>query len=370
MRLRTRAPYRFFVCLALIVCCAVPGEGQPALDDSGKLAPEIEKFIAYMAQTHGFSVRDLRVLFAKVQPSPDVTRAMAAPSTAKPWYEFKPLFVDQARIVGGVRFWNENGQILSQARADFGVPEGIIVALIGVETRYGRHTGGYRVLDTLTLLAFDWPSRRDFFRRELEQFLLLAREQGWDPLAIKGSFAGAMGVPQFMPGSYRRYAIDYNKDGQIDLWRNPADVIGSVANYLKEFGWKDGEPVVAPARVETSERQALLDMGLKPSLTLEGQIAPWSCRTRCPPAYFQSISSAAPSSGSASTTFTPCCSTTAAATMRWRSSSWHARSRPSGNDLAHYRPRWRNSCAQRQRMSQAARPRGRSLITPRPSAVF
>ena len=269
MRLRTRAPCRFFVCLALIVCCVVPAEGQPAPDDSGKLGPEIEKFIAYMAQTHGFSVRDLRVLFAKVQPSPDVTRAMAAPSTAKPWYEFKPLFVDQARIVGGVRFWNENGEILSQARADFGVPEGIVVALIGVETRYGRHTGGYRVLDALTLLAFDWPSRRDFFRRELEQFLLLAREQGWDPLTIKGSFAGAMGMPQFMPGSYRRYAIDYNKDGQIDLWRNPADVIGSVASYLKEFGWKDGQPVVAPARVETAERQALLDMGLKPSLTLD-----------------------------------------------------------------------------------------------------
>ena len=269
MRLRTRAPYRFLVCLALIVCCAVRAEGQPAPDDSGKLSPEIDKFIAYMAQTHGFSVRDLRVLFAKVQPSPDVTRAMAAPSTAKPWYEFRPLFVDQGRIVGGVRFWNENGQILSQARAEFGVPEGIIVALIGVETRYGRHTGGYRVLDTLTLLAFDWPSRRDFFRRELEQFLLLAREQGWDPLTIKGSFAGAMGMPQFMPGSYRRYAIDYSKDGQIDLWRNPADVIGSVASYLKEFGWKDGEPVVAPARVETAERQALLDIGLKPSLTLD-----------------------------------------------------------------------------------------------------
>ena len=269
MRPWMSAPQSVFACLALILGCAVHSEAQPAADDSSKLSPEIDKFIAYMAQTHGFNARDLRVLFAKVQPSPDVTRAMAAPSTAKPWYEFKPLFVDQARITGGVKFWNENAEILTQARTEFGVPEGIIVALIGVETRYGRSTGGYRVLDTLTLLAFEWPSRRDFFRRELEQFLLLAREQGWDPLTIKGSFAGAMGMPQFMPGSYRRSAIDYNKDGQIDLWRNPADVIGSVASYLREFGWKNGEPVVAPARVEMAERQALLDLGLKPSLTLE-----------------------------------------------------------------------------------------------------
>jgi membrane-bound lytic murein transglycosylase B len=269
MRLAVSTSYRALVFFALTICCTVHCGAQPAPDDSGRLRPEIEKFIAYMAQTHGFSVRDLRALFVRVQPSPDVTRAMAAPSTAKPWYEFKPLFVDQLRISGGVKFWNENSEILIQARTEFGVPEAIIVALIGVETRYGRNTGGYRVLDTLTLLAFDWPSRRDFFRRELEQFLLLAREQGWDPLTIKGSFAGAMGMPQFMPGSYRRYAIDYNKDGQIDLWRNPADVIGSVASYLKEFGWKDGEPVVAPARVETAEQQALLDLGLKPSLTLD-----------------------------------------------------------------------------------------------------
>jgi membrane-bound lytic murein transglycosylase B len=156
---------------------------------------------------------------------------------------------------------------LTHARTEFGVPEEIIVALIGVETRYGRNTGGYRVLDTR--LCSRSIGVASIFRRELEQFLLLSREQGWDPLTIKGSFAGAMGMPQFMPGSYRRYAIDYNKDGQIDLWRNPADVIGSVASYLKEFGWKDGEPVVAPARVETAEQQALLDLGLKPSLTLD-----------------------------------------------------------------------------------------------------
>jgi len=269
MRRPSPALWKLLVSLALALWCMIAAKAQTATEEPSKLRPEIEKFIAYMAQMHGFSTRDLRVLFSKVQPNQDVTRAMAAPSTAKPWYEFKPLFVDQARIAGGVKFWNDNGEVLAQARSEFGVPEAIIVALIGIETRYGRNTGGFRVMDTLTTLAFDWPSRRDFFRHELEQFLLLAREQGWDPLAIKGSFAGALGMPQFMPGSYRRYAIDYNKDGQIDLWRNAADVIGSVASYLKEYGWKDGEPVVAPARVDATDPQALLDQGLKPSLTLD-----------------------------------------------------------------------------------------------------
>lgn len=258
----------FAVCLGLALGWVVDGDAQTG-EDSARLRPEIEKFIVYMTQTHAFNPRELRAVFAKVQPSPDVTRAMGSPSTAKPWYEFKPLFVDQARINGGVKFWNENSEVLTQARMEFGVPEAIVVALLGVETRYGRNAGGFRVLDTLTTLAFDWPSRRDFFRGQLEQFLLLAREQGWDPLAIKGSFAGALGMPQFLPGSYRKYAIDYDRDGHIDLWRNPADVIGSVASYLKEFGWKDGEPVVSPARVATPEWQALLDLGLKPSLTLD-----------------------------------------------------------------------------------------------------
>jgi membrane-bound lytic murein transglycosylase B len=255
------------LCLAL--CCVMAADAQTPPDEFRPLRPELEKFITYMVRTNGFNARELRALFAKVQPSPGVTRAIGAPSTAKPWYEFKPLFVDQARVIGGVKFWNDNAEILARARSDFGVPEGIIVALIGVESRYGRQIGRYRIMDTLTNLAFDWPSRREFFRGELEQFLLLAREQHWDPLSVKGSFAGAMGLPQFMPGSYRRHAIDYDNDGHIDLWDDPADAIGSVANYLKQFGWKDGELVVAPARVDTADWRALVDLGLKPSLTLD-----------------------------------------------------------------------------------------------------
>ncbi len=253
----------------LALCCVVPSDAQTPPDEFRPLRPELEKFITYMVRTHGFNASELRAQFAKVQPSPGVTRAIGAPSTAKPWYEFKPLFVDQDRVAGGVKFWNDNAEILARARSDFGVSEGIVVALIGVETRYGRQTGRFRIMDTLTNLAFDWPARREFFRGELEQFLLLAREQGWDPLSVKGSFAGAMGLPQFMPGSYRKYAVDYDSDGHIDLWGNPADAIGSVANYLKQFGWKHGELVVVPARVDTADWRALVDLGLKPSLTLD-----------------------------------------------------------------------------------------------------
>jgi len=223
---RLPARRKLFGYLALALCCMFDCEAQTAADDSSRLRPEIERFIGYMVQTHGFSARDLRVLFAKVQPNQDVIKAMSAPSTAKPWYEFRPLFVDQARIVGGVRFWNDNGEVLAQARNEFGVPESIIVALIGVETRYGRNTGGFRVIDTLTTLAFDWPSRRDFFRRELEQFLLLAREQGWDPLAIKGSFAGALGMPpkylstrpSAASGSKSPTRMAHALSGQKNLW--------------------------------------------------------------------------------------------------------------------------------------------------------
>ena len=236
--------------------------------------PEIESFIDNMVRTHGFDARELHALFAQIKPSQGVQRAIAAPSTAKPWYEFRPLFVDQSRIDNGVRYWDTHAELLAAARTEFGVPESIIVSIVGIETRYGRFTGSFRIVEALSTLAFDAQNRPDYFRQELEQFLLLAREQGWDALAVNGSYAGAMGLPQFMPTSYRRYAIDFNKDGKVDLWRDPADVIGSVASYLRQFGWRDGTPVVVPARVDTTEVQGLLDLGLKPSL----ELAQWRMR--------------------------------------------------------------------------------------------
>lgn len=232
------------------------------------LRAEYEQFIGYMQGTHGFDPRQLHLLFSKLQPNQNVIKAISAPSTAKPWFAFKPLFVDDARIATGVRFWADHAELLARAQQEFGVPESIVVSIVGIETRYGRFTGNLRVVDSLATLTFDVPGRQEFFRGELEHFLLLARDQGWDPWSIKGSFAGAMGMPQFMPSSYRRRAIDYNGNGRVDLWAEPADIIGSVAGYLRTAGWKDGLPVVLPARVDGVDSKPLLEMGLKPSLAL------------------------------------------------------------------------------------------------------
>jgi membrane-bound lytic murein transglycosylase B len=186
---------------------------------------------------------------------------------AKPpsWSRYRANFVNPWRIDRGVSFWNENEAALTRARQVYGVPEEVIVAIIGVETRYGTYPLSHPVLDTLATLAFDYPRRAEFFRGELEQYLLLMREEGKDPLAIRGSFAGAMGIPQFMPSSYRTYAVDFNGDGLRDLWSNSSDAIGSVANYLKAHGWEAGLPVVVRASLQQDAAASdLLGGGLKP----------------------------------------------------------------------------------------------------------
>jgi membrane-bound lytic murein transglycosylase B len=253
--------------LAALIASAAPAQTPP--DEFRPVRAEVESFIRYMAETHGFDTRELHRLFSRLKPNEGVQRAISTPSTAKPWHEFRSLFVDQSRIENGARFWDTHAEVLARARAEFGVPEAIIVSIVGIETRYGRFTGSFRVIDALHTLAFEGQNRPEFFRQELENFLLLAREQRWDPMAISGSYAGAMGLPQFMPSSYRRYAVDYSGDGAVDLWGNLPDVIGSVASYLRQFGWKDGDPVVAPVRVDNAEAQALLELGIKPSLTVE-----------------------------------------------------------------------------------------------------
>jgi len=232
------------------------------------LREPVERFVDYMVRTHGFDKRELHKIFAQVQTNQSVIRAMSAPSTAKPWHEFRPLFVDDRRIANGVAFWNENAELLDRARREYGVPESVIVSLIGIETRYGRVTGGFKVIEALSTLIFDLDYRSDYFRGELEQFLLLTREQGWGPLEVTGSYAGAMGMPQFMPSSYRRYAVDFDGDGKIDLWQSTADAVGSVGNYLREFGWQAGKPIVTPARIDAVDPQPLIDLGLRPTLTL------------------------------------------------------------------------------------------------------
>jgi membrane-bound lytic murein transglycosylase B len=233
-----------------------------------KLKPEVEKFIAQMVQQYQFDENYLRQAFAQLKGNDSVVKAINSPATSKPWSEFRALFVTPLRVAGGVTFWNDNAEQLERAREIYGVPEEIIVAIIGVETIYGKRTGSFRVIDALYTLAFEMPERATYFRSEMEQFLLLTRENRLDPLAVKGSFAGAIGMPQFMPTSYRRFAVDFDSDGKIDLWDSVPDIIGSVANYLHYFGWIGGQPVVVPARLSGTEYKDIVEKGFKPHLTL------------------------------------------------------------------------------------------------------
>lgn len=209
--------------------------------------PEAVAFMDEMALHHQFDRADLVRLFSEARLKPSILKAMARPAEIKPWHEYRPLFVEVKRIDQGVRFWAEHEAALQRAEAQFGVPASVIVAIIGVETFYGRNTGAYRVVDALATLAFGYPARAAYFRDELEQYLLLARETGIPPLSIKGSYAGAMGIPQFMPSSYRNYGVDFDGDNHRDLWRNPVDAIGSVAHYFQGKGWQPGAPVLTQA---------------------------------------------------------------------------------------------------------------------------
>jgi membrane-bound lytic murein transglycosylase B len=212
---------------------------------------DVKDFIAQMAVQYDFKKRKLRKLLKAVQSQPAILQAMERPAEkAKPWYEYRAIFLNDRRIREGTEFWLAHRQELDRASVRSGVAPEYIAAILGVETYYGRLTGSYRVLDALGTLAFDYPPRAKFFRDELEQFLLLTRDFNMDPLTIKGSYAGAMGAPQFMPSNYRRFAVDANSDGRIDLWTNWSDVCSSVGNYLREHGWNEGEPVLAEAAVD------------------------------------------------------------------------------------------------------------------------
>ncbi len=222
---------------------------------------EVQGFVEEMVREHAFDRGRLMHLLGEAQTRDDILAAIARPAEAKPWRDYRPIFVTDDRIRGGVAFWREHANALAAAEREFGVPAHVIVAIIGVETRYGRHTGRYRVLDALATLAFDYPPRSEFFRGQLSQYLLMTREEGIDPRELTGSYAGAMGQPQFMPSSFRHFAVDFDGDGRRDLWRNPVDVIGSVANYFHMHGWRAGAPVVHRladrARLETVASRAL-----------------------------------------------------------------------------------------------------------------
>ena len=195
-----------------------------------------------------FDRDDLLQVFASARRQESILTAIARPAEkSKPWYEYREIFLNDKRLEQGVEFYREHKATLERAERETGVPAEIIVAIIGVETYYGRVAGSYRVIDALSTLAFDYPPRSEFFTGELKNYLLLTRQQGFDPLALKGSYAGAMGYGQFMPSSYLSYAVDFDDDGVEDIWNNPADAIGSVANYFRSHGWRKGETVVVGA---------------------------------------------------------------------------------------------------------------------------
>lgn len=230
--------------------------------------PQSREFIHEMSNKHNFSQKELEKLFAQVEHKQGIIDAISRPAEGKPWYQYRPIFLTSSRIRQGVEFWQQNEQLLQKAEQEYGVPPQIIVAIIGVETRFGRHSGNYRVMDALSTLAFDYPKRGRFFRGQLEEFLLMTREERRDPLEFLGSYAGAMGMPQFIPSSFRAYAVDFDKDGRRDLWENTSDVIGSVANYFARHKWRSGEPVASRASLKGEPPRAVIDKGYRPSLTL------------------------------------------------------------------------------------------------------
>jgi membrane-bound lytic murein transglycosylase B len=228
---------------------------QPAVASADFLSrPDVRSFIESMSEEHGIESADLERILGNVRYSAAAVRLTApvpssAPSPARSYARYREKFLTPELISIGSRFWSLHAKDLARAEAEFGVPAEVIVGVLGVETRYGQNTGSFRAIDALATIAFDGERRREYFREELKHLLLLARDTGIDPLAVKASYAGAMGLPQFMPSSYRKYAVDYNDDGVIDLLGSPTDAIGSIASYLKAFGWVPNETPVAPVRL-------------------------------------------------------------------------------------------------------------------------
>ena len=229
---------------------------------------EVDAYIEELIQQHDFSRPELEEVLAAAERRQDIIDLMRRPAERRlNWHEYRKIFLDEQRIAGGVEFWQQNQATLERAEKEYGVAPEVIVAIIGVETRYGRVTGRHRVVDALMTLAFDYPPRASFFRKELTQFLLLAREEGKNPTSLTGSYAGAMGFGQFIPSSYRNYAVDFDRDGVRDIWQNRTDAIGSVANYFSRHGWRGAAQVTLPVQLK-AETEQLLDIAnqsLKPT---------------------------------------------------------------------------------------------------------
>ena len=239
---------------------------------SAEIIP-LNQFINTMVDEHGFDKKQLKQLFKQVKKKNSILKVMKRPGEAKPWYEYRKIFLTPDRIKAGAAFWRKHATTLAKAEKTYGVPAEIIVAIIGVETFYGKQFGKFRVIDALYTLGFYYPKRADFFRKELGEFLLLTREEKLNPLHPKGSYAGAVGYGQFIPSSYRNYAIDFDRDGKRNLWNDVEDSIGSIGNYLRNYsesyGWQPNQIVIKSTKVRPSAVESLLALEFKPQLTVK-----------------------------------------------------------------------------------------------------
>ncbi len=263
---------RLIFCALVALCTAQITP--PVIAQDFKDRPEWIALKAELVRDNAYDGAALDAVMARVKRQDRVIAFMDAPIRAPtPWHAYWPRHIGGDRLQRGTEFMKANKASFDQAEAAYGVPAQVIAAIIGVETVYGRITGNFRVVEALATLAFDYPRRAEFFRGELKELLLLAREQKKSPLDFIGSFAGAMGWPQFMPGSYRRWAVDFDNDQRIDLWGSSADIVGSVASFLSGHGWQRGEPVMLPIARPSAEIIASIDGGLSPRKTLREYLA-------------------------------------------------------------------------------------------------
>lgn len=258
---------RFLLVLSFLFSAAHAAESQSGKGDYLQRS-ELQSFIQEMVDRHQFSETELKNWFAQVRPRSDIIESISNPAEGKPWYVYRTIFLKEKRIAGGVKFWRQHRNWLQTAEELTGVPASVIVAILGVETLYNTYKGRYPVLESLATLSFDYPKRAKFFRSEMEQFLLLAREEQVDPVTLIGSYAGAMGGPQFISSSFRRYAVDFNNDGKRDIWNDPADMIGSVANYFKLHGWVKDQPIAAKVNIDTKKLDSEILKSYKPGYSL------------------------------------------------------------------------------------------------------
>jgi membrane-bound lytic murein transglycosylase B len=233
--------------------------GMAHADEALVAREDVQAYIKATAATHQFSEEELVQTLTRATLKSNVLDILDRPSTARPWYTFRVNFVNPARSLAGAKFWREHAIAIKEISERYGVEPEVIVAILGAETNYGKNTGSFHILDVLSTIAFDYPRRAEFFQKELTEFLLLAREEKEDPMSFKGSYAGAMGWPQFMPSSFRQYAVDYDQNGHRDIWGHPNDAIASVANYLKEHGWQKGQQAYAAVNINADMSDVFAD---------------------------------------------------------------------------------------------------------------